>query len=547
MCGIFGYHGKINTMSKSKVETLGLFNMIRGTDSCGYLYNGIIDKEVLNWGEMIAKNPIEKGDWDLADSFLGHNRKMSVGTNTKNNAHPNESERHVLIHNGTLRDYFTKARECGIPYDSYDTDSQAMTFLFDKLGVKKVLEWYEGHAAIAFMDKENTDKMYLFHGMYQKNDKWWEERPLFVLKTKNGVYFSSLEESLQYISNKGEEVQQLPCNIVYEIDSNGEMAEFMRINRGEEKKTIYTKQNTKTSETIGTIGTTMSNTSFPTSNMVENELIPDHQLNEVYYYRGRHYANGALLFGEVSINRQRMLCNKGDGELYYFINGIMFKDEKAYEDYKEKLKTDIPFANRVSINFARNVSKYSRYPVYNRDGEISASMTGIKYVWYANEDYATTSFKPKFSDFYYKIDYGMAKSIKRNTTLPFDLSPEEKVFSVIDVWSKKIITETNLMQVPEALFLFIDEYSANFMKDYMQIGCSEDDLKQVTEWIVSSLISDNISFVDFLKSYKDENFINMKNLQLSLIGYDIEDVVDFISRENRFINKQINITNGFPF
>jgi asparagine synthetase B (glutamine-hydrolysing) len=63
----------------------------------------------------------------------------------------------------------------------------------------KVLNDYNGAAALSFYDVKNPDTIYLYHGksnLYKTTNELIEERPLFYYQAEDNLfYYSSLKES----------------------------------------------------------------------------------------------------------------------------------------------------------------------------------------------------------------------------------------------------------------------------------------------------------------------------------------------------------------
>lgn len=194
-CGLIGFTGtkKVNT---DKLGLLMLHNSLkRGEDNTG-LYSietGTV-KSALKAEEFL-------GTYDLPKTklFIGHVRKASVGSKLEKNAHPVEFDNIVLAHNGTLTNHHELCRTNGYSFHTdFDTDTQVLAQLMDNCSKSEsgrftILSEYTGFAALLFTDKRDKDVLYAY-----RND----DRPLFNGLTAEGMYFSSMEESLKIIGCK---------------------------------------------------------------------------------------------------------------------------------------------------------------------------------------------------------------------------------------------------------------------------------------------------------------------------------------------------------
>lgn len=276
MCGLFGYIGKDNRrFSWDKFNVLGLFNDSRGGDSCGrYLLGrslyGVDKKKLYRDLVLSYKNdPVYKEN----NVILGHCRKATVGAHTEANAQPivleNEnltvedlkqpdalSEDFVMIHNGTLCNHEELAEKYDIKEVKGETDSKILAKLIKKEGFK-ILTEYIGAAAIVIYDirerlSRGVDVVYMFRGKskaYSTSTTTDDERPLFLYNIDDDYwYFSSLEESLNFIDNSKddkERIIEVEPNILYKFE-NGKLVSKTLYDRSEclQKKPYTSTTNT---------------------------------------------------------------------------------------------------------------------------------------------------------------------------------------------------------------------------------------------------------------------------------------------------------------
>lgn len=199
MCGIIGY-SSTHDYDLHNIKTLMLWNSLeRGLDSTGFYSpkSGNIKMVDKASDFILRKFPKRDGDDSNDVKFdnivVSHVRKMSVGANSLNNAHPHEYGDIVLAHNGTLNNYVRLANSYHIPHNTYWSDSQVLANALSK-DIKKgnydVLSEYDGAAAILFYNKEDG---HLYAGRDYK-------RPLYYgIHNGDSMYISSIEDSLKYI------------------------------------------------------------------------------------------------------------------------------------------------------------------------------------------------------------------------------------------------------------------------------------------------------------------------------------------------------------
>jgi len=275
-CGLFGaVSDDVTRINIDKLKILGIYNDIRGGHSCGISIDGDIIAGVND--EKLFKNFIAENDI-IAPNYLpvvlGHTRMATGGAHTIDNAHPfgfgdnKGSYKFIGAHNGTLHNHIELATKydidtnvkTGIDKNGKDTfrnkiDSEVLLEIIYNKGFK-ILEEYEGAAALTMYDTTKPDTFYLYHGMSKKiaSDKEAvEERPMFVYQHSKGLlYYSSLENSLRAINDNDGEIIELEHNYVYEI-KNGTLkgSKRYKIDRSEKLQTKYSTPTTTTTYSNG--------------------------------------------------------------------------------------------------------------------------------------------------------------------------------------------------------------------------------------------------------------------------------------------------------
>jgi len=249
MCGISGYIG--NNFNKYKFNILGLYNDSRGGDSCGIFINndGVNSVHYGHDKTKLYKNFVELGglkdvDLELPNFALLHCRKASVGGISLATAQPvairNERNEIVfsMIHNGTLINYKELATKYNVDFTLTESDSQIFCRIVYKAGYG-VLEEYDGAGTFVFWDwRDGIDTIKVFKGasLYYENDNdIYIERPLSCIKEENSYWFSSMEESLEFINDTDAKVENVESNILFTI-KNGRIISEIAIDRSKRKQ-----------------------------------------------------------------------------------------------------------------------------------------------------------------------------------------------------------------------------------------------------------------------------------------------------------------------
>ena len=236
-CGIFGFSGREGKkVDSDKLLVLGLYNRTRGIDSFGYYYNGNIVKGVgkeADFKDFIVKHKFKAGNLPF-ETVMAHTRQSTFGAHTWENAHPHQVGNYVQTHNGTIKNIWTLCGQNGIDDTNIHVDSLGLAHIIQKTGSYDILDQYEGYAALSMVWVDNPESLYLYHGASreEKDEAIEEERPLFTLLTSEGLYYSSMEESLTVI-NKSKIVkpEKLSHNEVFLIQNGTVIKSIHKVNR----------------------------------------------------------------------------------------------------------------------------------------------------------------------------------------------------------------------------------------------------------------------------------------------------------------------------
>jgi glucosamine--fructose-6-phosphate aminotransferase (isomerizing) len=224
MCGIVGYIGE---KQAAPILLEGLSKLeYRGYDSAGMAVfeNGTIriEKAVGKLKNLYAKTDDGKKINGIVG--IGHTRWATHGKPTETNAHPHDSERFVLVHNGIVEnEEFLRSKYLGDVSFKSETDTEIIAWLLDKftksgedveMAIRHLITEIQGSYALAILDRENPNVMYAV-----KN-----KSPLLIGKGEGFNMIGS--DSMAMIAN---------TNMFYEIQDK----EYVVVTRDDVK--IYTQ------------------------------------------------------------------------------------------------------------------------------------------------------------------------------------------------------------------------------------------------------------------------------------------------------------------
>lgn len=587
-CGIFGFSGKDGKkVSHGKLLVLGLYNRSRGTDSCGYYYNGNIvkgaDKEA-DFKDFIVNHKFTPGELPY-ETVMAHTRKSTYGSNSLENAHPHNVGNYVQTHNGTLKNIWELCTRHKISHTQIHVDSIGLAHIIQKDGFQ-VLSEYEGYAALTMVFMDDPASLYLYHGASRdkESDKTlWEERPLFTLKTPEGLYYSSMLESLTIINNsKTIKPEILPHNEVYLIQNGSIVKSVYKVNRSEmniPKVYVYNSKGTSNTPAAQKAlpfhekTTDTKDKEIPAEkSLVLCESEPQEQITQDVYYRyGRFFTTltvvedknvysckEALLNGVYTIDRKGIILADGEisenrYEKYYFIRGVMLRDYKAYAACLKKHPT-IEYDNVANISYY--LSDYSRYAVCTFPGEATGVNDSLRYIWYYKSKRFNGVSAPKFTTRTYHISNGKLdnifahikgevvytpKKISLNNIIidrqqmPVEEEPEltteefyDYIKEIIDDWSDKIIDISEVASMPEVVLLYIEHYN----KKYQKTEITESQKLEELGDVLRTLVNDRITFKEYCKHQFDISWVDdMKNIEDCFKEYSPSDLIEL---ENRY-------------
>lgn len=418
-----------------------VINDSRGKHSCGIYYDNKvfygIDKEarmpdflMLHRLPNRLKNPT---------IMLAHSRSATMGTHTKENAHPItiglDGENYVTnndkfpfllvgVHNGVIKNYTDLRQRHPEELDHYDfnIDSKILlgNLLLEKDNPVPVLEAYRGGAAIMWSTEPGT--LNVFKGAAGGET---DERPLFFLKEPEGYYFSSMIEPLKIIKTTEEEkVYTCYKNAIMQFTIEGYQGK-LEVNRAEgmdeeEKKPVgppYSRNSSSFSETADStnsrVGSRKSSLMAEKSGNVNTTKLAELDdkakgltLGDLEFINFRYHRNGKPITGMLLLDDTGKVHEK-QGFPYWFFEGIMVSQEGFLEIARRMIESN--------DDLFEVFSTYSRYPVYaigKNDIFRNKSECGMLTL---KGDIFNGSIHPAFYDHCYVVENGLftEKKIRR--------------------------------------------------------------------------------------------------------------------------------------
>ncbi|MEC2074810.1 glutamine--fructose-6-phosphate transaminase (isomerizing) [Metabacillus fastidiosus] len=231
MCGIVGYIGRQDC---KEILLRGLEKLeYRGYDSAGIATINENGVQVFKEKGRIATLREVVDTSVQAQAGIGHTRWATHGVPSRTNAHPHQSNsgRFTLVHNGVIENYSILQREhLGNVNLKSDTDTEIIVQLVEKFvsegleveeAFRKTLLQLKGSYAIALLDKENPDVIYV-----AKN-----KSPLLVGLGKDGFNviasdaMAMLQVTDQYVEIMDKEIVILKAESIAIKDLQGNSVE----------------------------------------------------------------------------------------------------------------------------------------------------------------------------------------------------------------------------------------------------------------------------------------------------------------------------------
>lgn len=353
MCGILAFaSNNVENFNADKFNILGIMNETRGKHSCGVTVDGSITKginEFKVWRDFTAfsteLNPQQH------PIVIGHTRHATGGAHNMANAHPfgfknnpdDENYAFIGVHNGSLYNHLTLAQTYGIDRRATERkevekkgktkttvsyrdkiDSEILLETVFKTGEYKVLEDYNGAAALVWYKTDEPNILYCYHGASlakENSTEVVEERPLFYARINGGLYISSIAESLLVAGAHIDDVNSFEHNKVFKItDGDIEGAEVTEIDRSKAVKGKIIRSNSYSTDKkdqsyynscdfgadngeqlslpMSRPSNTSSDSNLPVNIYVETPTLDVNDYKaKLYFNRLRYWRNGHLVTG----------------------------------------------------------------------------------------------------------------------------------------------------------------------------------------------------------------------------------------------------------
>lgn len=180
MCGIVGVAGDLSHSGRKAFKLLLMLDTIRGPHSTGVVTvknkDVNIDKYLGTPWDFFprATERFTKGTPDHgAQILIGHNRYATLGGITADNAHPFNHGNIYGVHNGTLTYSGQKNVD---PDNKFGTDSEAIMYQLDKIGLVETYKKLIGAWALVWYDKSEKRVNFIRN----------KERPLYYAISEDG-------------------------------------------------------------------------------------------------------------------------------------------------------------------------------------------------------------------------------------------------------------------------------------------------------------------------------------------------------------------------
>lgn len=353
MCGIVGYNGYLDA---KEILLKGLEKLeYRGYDSAGIAIQNQEGITVFKEKGRIADLRKIVDDKMKGNIGIGHTRWATHGEPNKINAHPHQSlsGRFTIVHNGVIENYHLLQKEYlkDAPMQS-DTDTEVivqLVELFSNEGssteeaFRKTLSLLHGSYAIALLDKENTETIFV-----AKN-----KSPLLVGVGEGFNVVASDAMAMLQVTNQFIELHDKEVVLV-----SKDKVEISTIDGRQIERKPYTVE--------------------LDASDIEKGTYPHYMLKEMDEQPGvvrkiiQEYSNNA---GELTIDEAILSALRNADRIYIIAAGTSYHAGLVGKQYFEKL-AGIPVEVHISSEFGYNMPLLSEKPLFifiSQSGETADS------------------------------------------------------------------------------------------------------------------------------------------------------------------------------
>lgn len=214
-CGLIGFSSKKGQkFDINKIKLLFMYNQERGTDASGIWTPVNGTHKTTDKASKFLATKFSEITPDC--SLIGHVRSGTSYKTFVSAAHPFEGDNCVLAHNGTLTNTTALANKYNLTQTG--TDTELLHKIMEGNFNNKILTQIDGTASLLVADKgvklkRGQENSFLL--AFRLNN----ERPLFYGFCEEGMYISSLEESLNAINCT--DIKEFDTNTLYTIFEGG--------------------------------------------------------------------------------------------------------------------------------------------------------------------------------------------------------------------------------------------------------------------------------------------------------------------------------------
>ena len=405
MCGLFGFSGDVKKdFNWDKFKILGIQNDTRGGDASGLAVKD--DIRHFSGEHKLIEKAFEKYWMPALDEehniVLGQTRKSSRSLRDfagEEYIQPisiyNEDDELVAVgmHNGTLKNHEELAEEYGVPefmtYVNADgefvkikpNDSMVLLYILTVLKDYSVIKKYDGAATLVWYDVKEDD-VKIYSGASWSYNSVSRERPIYMLRHKDSIWWSSLKNPLYIINDdKNAIIESFEVNQLYTIN-NGIIVnvddgdEFDRSEVGKKPDYGYGYRS-RWEDSYGGSENRMGLPQYTPSWDKKDEIIKkrvwllngkfmfkEDPINGIYHIDNDGYViikrNGAYADHGLNIKENNIPITRA----HYFYQGVEILDSADYNKITRLAKNDLASEEE----FTDELIKAAAYPTKDKNG-----------------------------------------------------------------------------------------------------------------------------------------------------------------------------------